>query len=88
MLGFIAKLFALLHKVRDVGVAELHACKSEGAGGCNVMVWFPECPLFGGKSTLHKHFLICPRIVSTVRSLEVVVSWRLPMYYKYGILNL
>jgi len=56
MLGFIAKLFALLHKVRDVGVAELHACTSEGAGGCNVKVWFPECPLFGGKSSLHKHF--------------------------------
>ena len=29
-----------------------------------------------------------PRIVSAVRSLEVVVSRRLPMYYKYGIFNL
>ena len=25
------------------------------------------------------------RIVSAVRSLEVVASWRLPMYYRYGI---
>ena len=28
-----------------------------------------------------------PRIVSAVWSLEVVASWRLPMYYKYGIFN-
>ena len=28
-----------------------------------------------------------PRIVSAVRSLEVVASRRLPMYYKYGIFN-
>ena len=28
-----------------------------------------------------------PRIVSAVRSLEVVASQRLPMYYKYGIFN-
>ena len=27
------------------------------------------------------------RIVSAVRSLEVVTSQRLPMYYKYGIFN-
>jgi len=28
-----------------------------------------------------------PRIVSAVQSLEVVASWRLPMYYKYRIFN-
>ena len=28
-----------------------------------------------------------PRVVSTVRSLEVVASRRLPMYYRYGIFN-
>jgi len=28
-----------------------------------------------------------PRIVSAVRSFEVVASQRLPMYYKYGIFN-
>ena len=28
-----------------------------------------------------------PRIVSAVQSLEVVTSWRLPMYYKYGTFN-
>jgi len=24
--------------------------------GCNVKVWFPECPLFGSKNTLQKRF--------------------------------
>ena len=44
-----------------VGVAELHArvrayaCVQEGSG-CNVKVWFPECPLFGDKNTLRKRF--------------------------------
>ena len=37
-----------------VGVAELHAYK--WGRGCNVKVWFPECPLFGGKNTLQKRF--------------------------------
>ena len=27
----------------------------EGSG-CNVKVWFPECPLFGDKNTLRKRF--------------------------------
>ena len=62
----------------------MHACayKKEVA---NVKVWFPECPLFGDKNTLRKR--LGPRIVSAVRSLEVVASRRLPMYYKYGVFN-
>ena len=42
-------------------------------------------PLFGGKRMLQK--LVGTRIVSTVRSLEVVASRRLPMYYMYRIFN-
>ena len=41
---------------------------------------------YGGKSTLQNALGL--RIVSTVWSLEVVASWRLPIYYKYEILNL
>ena len=46
-----------------VGVAELHACARKWlncmhaqGSGCNVKVWFPECPLFGDKNTLRKRF--------------------------------
>ena len=39
-----------------MGVAELHACRYKWGRGCNVKVWFPECPLFGGKNTLQEHF--------------------------------
>ena len=35
----LVKLFVLMCKVRDVW------------RGCSVKVWFPECPLFGGKNT-------------------------------------
>ena len=45
-----------------------------------------ECPLFGGKYTLKKRFGTKDGVA--VRSLEVVASRRLPMYYKYGIFNL
>jgi len=34
----------------------LHACRYKWGRGCNVKVWFPECPLFGGKNMLHKRF--------------------------------
>ena len=37
-------------------MAELHACRYKRGRGCNVKVWFPECPLFGGKNTLQKCF--------------------------------
>ena len=39
-----------------MGVAELQAFRYKIGRGCNVKVWFPECPLFGGKNTLHKCF--------------------------------
>ena len=69
-----------------VGVAELHVCicRYKWGRSCNVKVWFPECPLFGGRNTLQKRF---GTKVSAVRSWEVVASRRLPMYYKYGIFN-
>ena len=46
-----------MHKVRDVWewLNCMHVDTSEG-WGCNVKVWFPECPLFGGKNTLRKRF--------------------------------
>ena len=34
-----------------------------------------------------KNNALGPRVVSAVRSLEVVASRRLPMYYKYGIFD-
>jgi len=70
-----------------VGVAELHACRVDTSEGGAVM---SRC---GFRSV---HYLevkircknaLGPRIVSAVRSLEVVISRRLPMYYKYGIFN-
>ena len=33
----------------------MHVDTSEG-GAVNVKVWFPECPLFGGKNTWQKRF--------------------------------
>ena len=37
-------------------MAELQAYRYKRGRGCNVKVWFPECPLFGGKNTLQKRF--------------------------------
>ena len=66
-------LFVLVRKVRDVWqwLNCMHVDTSEG-GAVNVKVWFPECPLFGGKNTLQN--ALGPRIVSAVRSLEVVAT--------------
>ena len=67
-----------------VGVAELLDTSEGGA----VM---SRC---GFRSVCYLEVKICcknalePRIVSAVRSLEVVASRRLPVYYKYGIFNL
>ena len=33
-------------------MAELHAYRYKRGRGCNVKVWFPECPLFGGKTSV------------------------------------
>ena len=90
MLGFI---FVLVHKVRDVWewlncmymrFSYVHVDTSEGG------VVMSRC---GFRSVRYLEVIIrCksalgPRIVSAVRSLEVVASRRLPMYYKYGIFN-
>ena len=69
-----------------MGVAELHACTDTSEGGAVMS----RC---GFRSVRYLEVKIrCknalgPRIVSAVRSLEVVASRRLPMYYKYGIFN-
>ena len=86
MLGFIAKLFVLVRKVRDEwewlncmhidtskGGAVMSRCGFRSVRYLEVKI---RC-----KNTLG------PRIVSAVRSLEVAASRRLPMYYKYGIFN-
>jgi len=71
---------------RRVGVAELHAHVDTSEGGAVIS----RC---GCRSV---HYLevkircknaLGPRIVSAVRSLEVVAFRRLPTYYKYGIFN-
>ena len=51
-------LFVLVRKVRDVWewLNCMHVDTSDQGRGCNVKVWFPECPLFGGKNTLQKRF--------------------------------
>ena len=52
-------LFVLVRKVRDVWewLNCMHVDTSEGGAVINnVKVWFPECPLFGGKNTLQKCF--------------------------------
>ena len=65
-----------------MGVAELHA--SEGTAIMS-RCGFQSVRYFEVKMRCKN--ALGPRIVSAVRSLEVVASWRLPMYYKYGIFN-
>ena len=50
-------LLVLVRKVHDVWewLNCMHVDTSEG-GAVNVKVWFPECPLFGGKNTSQKRF--------------------------------
>ena len=72
-----------------MGVAELHACiiniaTSEG-GAATSRCGFRSVRYLEVKIRCKSAF--GPRIVSAVRSLEVVASRRLPMYYKYGIFN-
>ena len=68
-----------------MGVAELYAC-------VQVRKWLQCQGVVSGVSAIWRYKIRCknalgPRIVSAVRSLEVVASRRLPMYYKYGIFN-
>ena len=87
MLGFIVKLFVLVRKVR-YGKWEwlncMHVDTSEG-GAVMSRCGFRSVRYLEVKIRC-KNALV-PRIVSAVRSLEVVASRRLPMNYKYGIFN-
>ena len=73
-----------------MGVAELHACTyvdtSEG-GAVMSRCGFRSVRYLEVKIRCKIKNALGPRIVSAVRSLEVVASRRLPMYYKYGIFN-
>ena len=79
MLGFIVKLFVLVRKVSDVWewLNCVHVDTSEGG---------PVMSRCAFRSVHYLEVKICcknalgPRIVSAVRSLEVVASRRLPMY--------
>ena len=88
MLGFIVKLFVLVHKVRDVwewlNFMRVRVGTSEG-GAVMSMCGFRSVRYLEVK--IRCKSTLGPRIVSAVRSLEVVASRRLPMYYKYGIFN-
>jgi len=83
---FIVKLFVLMRKVRDVWewLNCMHVDTTEGGAvmsRCGFWsVRYLEVKI-QCKNTLG------PRIVSAVWCLEVVASWRLPMYYKYWIFN-
>ena len=79
MLGFIVKLFVLMHKVRDM--REWLNCMHVD----NVKVWFRSVRYLEVKIRCQN--ALGPRMVSAVRSLEVVASRRLPMHYKYEIFN-
>ena len=68
-----------------MGVAELHARvqvrKLLRLSRCGFRsVRYLEVKIYGKGA-------MGPQIVSAVQSLEVVASWRLPMYYKYGIFS-
>ena len=86
MLGFIVKLFVLVHKVRDVWewLNCMHVDTSEGGA---VMSRCGFRSVRNLEIEIRCKNALGPRLVSAVRSLEVVASRRLPMYYKYGIFN-
>jgi len=65
-----------------VGVAELHA--SEGGAVMSRCGFWSVRYL---EVKIRCKSALGPRLVSAVRSLEVVASRRLPLYYKYGIFN-
>ena len=79
-------LFVLVRKVRDVWewLNCMHADTSEG-GAVMSRCGFRSVRYLEVKIRCKN--ALGPRIVSAVRSLEVVASRRLLMYYKYGIFN-
>jgi len=90
ILGFVVKLFVLMCKIRDVWEwlncmqIQLQVIISEG-GAVMSRCGFRSARYLEVK--IRCKSALGPRIVSAVRSLEVVASRRLPMYYKYGIFN-
>ena len=59
MSGLVKYLYSCARYIR--GVWEWLNCmhayvRVQEGSGCNVKVWFPECPLFGDKNTLRKRF--------------------------------
>ena len=68
-----------------MGVAELHACRYNEGGAVMSRCGFRSVRYLEVKIRCKN--ALGPRIVSAVRSLEVVASRRLPMYYEYGIFN-
>ena len=81
-----SKQFVLVRKVRDVWewLNCMHIDTSEG-GAVMSRCGFQSVRYLEVKIRCKN--ALGPRIVSAVRSLEVVASRRLPMYYKYGIFN-
>ena len=87
MLGFIVKLFVLVRKVRDVWewLNCMHVDTSEG-GAVMSRCGFRSVRYLEVKIRCKKRFGTKDSVRCS-RSLEVVTSRRLPMYYKYGIFN-
>jgi len=88
MLGFIVKLFVLVRKVRDVWkwLNCMHVDTSEGGAVMSRCGFWSVRYL---EIKIRCKNALGPRIASTVWSLEVVSSRRMPMlqYYKYEIFN-
>ena len=80
-------LFVLVRKVRDVWewLNCMHVDTSEG-GAVMSRCGFRSVRYLEVKIRCKN--ALGPRIVSAARSLEVVASRRLPVYYKYEIFNL
>ena len=77
------RLFVLVRKVRDV--REWLTCRYNEGGAVMSRCGFRSVRYLEVKRRCKN--ALGPRIGSAVRSLEVVASRRLPIYYKYGIFN-
>jgi len=84
--GVYSKTIVLVRKVRDVWewLNCMHVDTSEG-GAVMSRCGFRSVRYLEVK--IRSKNALGLRIVSAVRSLEVVASRRLPMYYKYGVFN-
>ena len=79
-------LFVLVGKVRDVW-EWLNCMPVDTSEGGAVMSRCGFRSVHYLEVKMHCKNALGPQIVSAVRSLEVVASRRLPMYYKYGVFN-